>query len=88
MNKHMISYDLLAPGRDYTSLTKRLTELGATRVLLSQWILKHTASAEQVRDDLMRFIDSNDRLLVSVLTGEAAWSGLLITTEQFKQLAA
>lgn len=88
MKKYMISYDLLKPGQNYEALWERLRELGARKILYSQWVLR-TASmtALQIRDDLTRFVDANDRLLVTGLTGEAAWTSLL-ASEQFKVAVA
>lgn len=80
----MISYDLLKPGKDYANLFARLNAIGAKRIMLSQWELNTTQSADDVCTDLMNHIDGNDRLLVTALTGEASWTGLLITDQQFK----
>lgn len=77
MNLHSVSYDLLTPGKDYATLYTRLQGLGARRVLFSQWMLKSTMTAVQLRDDLKRYIDSNDRLLVINTTdGSMAWTTL------------
>jgi hypothetical protein len=85
MKMYRIGYDLDKPGQEYHPLITRLRALGAERVLESDWLLKNTASASEIRDDLKRFIDSNDRLLVTTLTGEAAWSNLLLRNEEVKQ---
>ena len=42
----------------------------------------------EIRDWLQSFIDSNDMLLVVALTGEAAWTGLMVTNDTFKQALA
>lgn len=77
MHLFSVSYDLLKPGKDYAALYTRLRALGARRVLYSQWMLMSNASAAQLRDDIMAFIDSNDRLLViDVTTGAMAWTTL------------
>ena len=39
MALYLISYDLLKPGKNYDPLLDALTQQGAKRVLLSQWIL-------------------------------------------------
>ena len=89
MRKYSISYDLLKPGQNYDSLIARLTALGAVRVEYSHWILKTaTMTAVSIRDDLRRFVDANDRLLVAGLTGEAAWTTLLVADDSFKQAVA
>lgn len=83
-----ISYDLDKPGQDYPRLVKELERLGAVRVLYSEWIFRSTSSAVEIRDWLQSFIDSNDMLLVVALTGEAAWTGLMVTNDTFKQALA
>ena len=77
MHLFSVSYDLLKPGKDYESLYARLRALSAKRVLYSQWMLKTSMTAAQLRDDLKRLIDTNDRLLViDVTTGAMAWTTL------------
>jgi hypothetical protein len=68
----MVSYDLLKPGQDYTTLFAALEKLGAKRVLLSTWALRGNYTCAQLRDHLTRFIDANDRLLVCQVSD---WAG-------------
>jgi hypothetical protein len=88
MAKYLISYDLDKPGQDYPRLIKELERLGATRVLYSEWVWQSTSTAVEIRDYLKSFIDSNDMLLVVALTGEAAWTSLLVSSDTFKQALA
>jgi hypothetical protein len=88
MARYLISYDLDKPGQDYPRLIKELERLGAVRILYSEWIFKSTSSAVQIRDWLTSFIDGNDMLLVVALTGEAAWTRLMVSTDRFKQSIA
>lgn len=85
---NLISYDLDKPGQDYPRLIKELERLGAIRILYSEWVLRSTSSAVVIRDWLKSFIDSNDMLLAVALTGEAAWTGLMVSTDTFKQSLA
>jgi hypothetical protein len=86
MKKHLVSYDLRQPRRDYSALYKRLGEWQATRVLESVWIIKRDVGCEAIRDDLKRFIDTDDGVLVVQLEGTAAWNRLLISDDQMVQL--
>ncbi len=88
MASYLISYDLDKPGQDYPRLITELERLGAVRILYSEWIFRSTSSAVEIRDWLKSFIDSNDMLLVVALTGEAAWTGLMVSTDTFKQALA
>jgi hypothetical protein len=76
MSTALITYDLRKPGQNYQPLWDRLEALGAVRALESVWVLKTAASAAAIRDDLLRFIDANDRLLVAIITS-AAWHNLI-----------
>jgi hypothetical protein len=77
MRVHVVSYDLHTPGQNYPAIVQRLQALGAKRVLFSQWMLKSSMTAEQLRDDLVRYIDVNDRILVvDVTNAPMAWRNL------------
>jgi hypothetical protein len=88
MKKYLISYDLDKPGQDYNRLIGELDRLGALRILYSEWILRSTSNAANIRDHLRAFIDGNDMLLVVALTGEAAWTSLMVSNDTFKQSIA
>jgi hypothetical protein len=88
MKKYLISYDLDKPGQDYPRIIGELERLGAIRILYSEWILRNDATASALRDHLKAFIDSNDMLLVVALTGEAAWTSLMVSNDRFKQSIA
>lgn len=74
--KFAVSYDLRNPQRNYEPLWKRLGEWKAQRVLDSFWIIEWDSSCVAIRDDLAKYVDSDDGLLVAALTGEAAWTKL------------
>jgi hypothetical protein len=85
MNKFNINYDLRKSGQDYDGLIGRLRGCGALKILASTWLIKTTADASAVRNDLCRFIDENDGLVVLGLDGVGAWDGrLLCSDEQLK----
>lgn len=88
MPAYLISYDLNNPPEDpnYSPLIKRLNALGAKRVLYSEWVLQTNASSVDLRNDLQKYIDSNDLLLVLKVTGEAAWTKLMISNDEFKSV--
>lgn len=76
MATYIISYDLNRPGQDYASLHKAIKELGAWwHHLDSTWLVVTSKTAKQVRDALVREIDSNDQILVVRPSGEGAWQG-------------
>jgi hypothetical protein len=88
MRAYLVSYDLDKPGQDYHPLIQELKRMGAIRVLYSEWVLKSDLTAKEIRDHLWPSIDSNDMLLVVALTGEAAWTSLMVSDDRFKQSLA
>lgn len=81
----IVTYDLRAPGRDYKDLIARLNQYdSACRVCESTWLLKCTWSCKQIRDDLLGYMDSNDRIFVAALNGEAAWHNVICGTQSTK----
>lgn len=60
-----VSYDLIAPNKNYAAVEQAIRQLGVvSRVLLSVWYVKTMYSAEQARDHIRNAIDQNDKLLV------------------------
>lgn len=65
MTAYVISYDLKAPGRDYSNLYEAIKH--GTKwwhYLESTWIVITNESPQQVWDRLARHVDKNDRLLI------------------------
>lgn len=77
-NTILVSYDLIAPGKDYSRLWEHLRSYSSwTKPLESVWLLKTQRSATEVRDNLKSHIDKNDKLLVIDVTSKAAaWHNL------------
>lgn len=86
MALYWVGYDLDKPGHNYDGLIKRLRELGATRIMLSDWLLPNDAKAEAIRNDMQRYMDKNDRIMVAELHNSAAWNNLLVGNEVVKDL--
>jgi hypothetical protein len=86
MALYWVGYDLDKPGQDYSDLIRRLQQLGAKRILKSDWLLPSTSTAMQIYDDLAPYLDANDRILVSEQKNHAAWRNLLIPDTDVKKL--
>jgi hypothetical protein len=54
---------------------------------MSQWTLSSGWTAEQLRDDLQAYMDSNDRILVVEISGQWAYANIL-AADKFKEVAA
>lgn len=74
MAMYVVSYDLRegATVEDYQRIGEALRGLGAEKVLLSQWALRSSFTADTLRDHLATFMDGNDRLLVTQVLD---WAG-------------
>lgn len=70
----VVSYDLDKPGQNYGRIDKALRDLGATRILFSQWALKSVYTATQLMEHLKGYIDTNDRLLVTEISDWASYN--------------
>lgn len=67
---HAVSYDLNVIGQNYAGITARLEALGAVRVQLSYWWVSSYWSAQTLWQDLLPYIDFNDSLIVTELSGD------------------
>lgn len=83
MSSYIISYDLVGQ-KDYKKLSDAIHALGkVARVHESVWVTSVNESdfgSKEIREKLSSFIDSDDRLFVAKLTGQAAWTGGAIDT--------
>ena len=89
MKPYEVTYDLRKPGQNYDGLIERLQQLKAVRVEQSTWLMRSTSLALDIGNDLMRFMDKNDRLLVAeIVPSNTAWYNLLVTSDQINQKLA
>lgn len=76
MATYVVTYDLHQTGQNYTCLIGKLKSYSTHwHAQGSVWLIQTTDSAVQVRDKLAACLDSNDKLIVARLQGEAAWIG-------------
>jgi hypothetical protein len=76
MSKFIVSYDLHKAGQNYTCIINKLKSYGSYwHIQGSVWIIATQENATQIRDKLKACLDSNDKLFVAKLSGEAAWKG-------------
>lgn len=88
MAKYLISYDLDKPGaKNYARLETRLKELGARRVLFSQWVLDYSANAASLETDFNGYIDTgtDSFLIVQIGLGNSAWNRLRLSDDEFRK---
>jgi hypothetical protein len=68
---YLVSCDLRTAG-GYESLRERLRSLDARQVMESQWVLRSTYTAGQLKELIRQFLDDGDRILVTEVGGEWA----------------
>jgi hypothetical protein len=83
----IVAYDLRKPVQNYPRLWAELERLGAVRLLASDWLVVLNSTARQVAEHFVKFVDSDDRLLVTE-PADTVWYNLLIADSSAQQLLA
>lgn len=82
---YIISYDL-RNRRVYDPLYEAIQSYATwAHILESSWAVVTSRSAQEVRDHLADFIDSDDGIFVSLSGGEAAWRNVLCNNAWLKE---
>jgi len=78
MHTYLVSYDLIRPGKDYTTLHTNLKSYGTwVKPLESVWLIKSSLGVEQLRNSIQAYMDANDKIFVVDVTSKAAaWRNL------------
>lgn len=78
----IICYDLCASGRNYDDLYKYIKSYAIwAHVTESTWFISTDKTCVDIKNDLKRIVDSNDRIFVAELTGTAAGYNILCNSE-------
>lgn len=86
MASKVVTYDLCAPGRDYSSLHDAIKSYpGWAKITESCWLIVSDDSCKEIRSNLLAQMDENDRLFIAKLSGEAAWHNALCENEYLKE---
>jgi len=76
MATYIVTYDLNIPGQKYTCIEQKMERYGTKwKFQQSVWIVETPDKAQDIRDHIKPCLDTNDKLFVGKLSGEAAWSG-------------
>lgn len=85
MKTYLISYDLIRPetSSGYVNLINAIKSAGNwAKPLESLWLIKSNLTSVQIRDALIKFIDSNDKLLVIEVVND--WASFWLTDAVIK----
>lgn len=88
MAAHLVTYDLRNPSRNYGPLYDRLVDWSAIRLLKSVWLIRADVSTEQIRNDLMTFLDHDDGIAVALMAGQLAWFRVDAFDQQIRNVFA
>ena len=90
MALYLISYDINEKDAfEYDKLWAKLKEMGAARILYSEWVITGDVNAARsIYDKLAPLTQLKDRLLVQELTKDAVWDKLLIQDDTFRKWLA
>jgi len=84
MALYLISYDIAEKDAfEYGPLWEKLKEMGAVRILYSEWIIRGH-SANDIYNELASLVQPKDRLLIQGMTQEASWDKLIISDDAFR----
>jgi hypothetical protein len=87
MRLHSIGYDLHRPGQDPAPIVQRLLQLDARPFLAPVWMLKSPANVWELREDLRKYLQARDRLLIADVTSvPLAWHNINIKATPFASL--
>jgi hypothetical protein len=82
---YIVNYDLRKV-KDYDSLITAIKGYGTwAKVLKSCWAIVTQNSAEQIRDYLLSYMDSDDGIFVVKSGVEAAWSNVECSSDWLKK---
>jgi hypothetical protein len=90
MALYLVSYDINEKDKkEYEPLWDVLREMGAVKILYSEWIVPGDADgAGKIYDQLATIIKEDDRLLVQEVAMNASWDKLLISDVLFKKIVS
>ncbi len=84
-NSKIITYDLRFPIRNYSNLYAYLDTFPCRlKITESTWYVKSPLSCARIRDDILKTLDSNDRVFVAELKISAAWNNLICDSDKLK----
>lgn len=74
----IITYDLCAPGKNYDDLIKYLKSYPAlAKITESCWLVSTQKPCIDIRDDIIKLTDTNDKIFIAELNGTAAWQNAI-----------
>ena len=86
MKCFLIIYELRTPGRNYEALYNTIKAYGTwAKITDGAWAIVTDSTATQIRDRLVQFIDSTDRIFVIKSGHYSAWRNVIGSNDWFKK---
>lgn len=83
---YIVIYDLRAPGRNYESLYQAIKNYGTWgKISQSAWAIVSSKNSVEIRDDLMKYLDRNDRLMIVKSGLDAAWVNAMASKDWLQE---
>ena len=83
---YIIIYDLRFPGRNYDNLYQAIRNYGTWgKISQSAWAVVSTQNSVEIRDNLMKYLDVNDRIMVVKSGCDAAWLNAMATKDWLQE---
>ena len=84
-NSKIITYDLCKSGKNYDELYEYLKSFSKwAHICESVWFVSSSKSCPDIRNEINKIIDDDDRVFVAELTGVAAWRNVLCDSDYLK----
>jgi hypothetical protein len=80
----LITYDLLAPNQDYSDLIHTIENYDYVKITESCFVVETNESPKQIKDNLSKFLDKNDRIFVTNLKSGSSWRNMIGDSEKYK----
>jgi hypothetical protein len=82
MSSKIIAYDLCGDTKDYNELYEYLMSFKShVHINESVWMVTTNKNHGMIYDELTMLLDSNDRVFVAELTGNASWNNAICTDD-------
>ena len=76
-NSKIITYDLCKNGKNYEGLSEYLSSYSiCANITESTWFVSTNKSCTTICEEISKIIDSDDRIFVAELNGNAAWNNI------------
>lgn len=85
-NTKLVTYDLMGDDKNYKDLIQAIESYNHVKINLSCYAIETLDSHEVVFDNLVKHVDKNDRLFVTLLKAGSKWRNMIGDSEAYKSM--